>query len=167
MAKLSAIVAVSQDNIIGVDGKLPWPRAQRDMDHFREKTTNGVVIMGRGTWESLPEAVRPLPNRVNIVVTTDPDYEAPGAIVMTTDKQVLEYVCTSAIPCWVIGGAQIYDMFKGYLDDIWLTRVHTVYGQGTKMPDLLAGKAWTLNTQEIESYVENKTKFEIFHYTKR
>lgn len=163
MAKLCAIYAVTQDYVIGVDGHLPWGRAQRDMQIFKEKTMNGVVIMGRKTWESLPPASRPLPNRVNIVLSTDPDYPASGAIVMTSPEQVLTYVRTSALKCWVIGGAEIYSLFKGHYDEIHQTEVGMTVSGGyyyTECPDFFNGYAWTTRVSECDSYVENGIKFQ-------
>jgi len=65
------LVAISEDYVIGKNGKLPW-RCSEDLKMFKEMTTNNVVIMGYNTWESIPTKFKPLPNRINIVLTTRP-----------------------------------------------------------------------------------------------
>ena len=75
---LSLIAAVARNLAIGKDNQLLW-QLPEDMKHFRETTRGKPVIMGRKTWESLPDAFRPLPGRKNIVVSRDPTYQAPGA----------------------------------------------------------------------------------------
>ena len=64
--------------VIGADGALPW-HLPEDLKLFRERTTGSTVVMGRRTWESLPERFRPLPGRTNVVLTSDPDWSAEGA----------------------------------------------------------------------------------------
>ena len=75
---LSLIAAVARNRVIGKDNQLLW-HLPGDMRHFRETTRGKPVIMGRKTWESLPEKFRPLPGRQNIVVSRNPAYAAPGA----------------------------------------------------------------------------------------
>lgn len=75
---LTLIAAVARNRVIGVDNRLPW-HLPEDLRHFREVTRGNPVIMGRKTWESLPEAFRPLPGRQNIVISRQPDYPVPGA----------------------------------------------------------------------------------------
>ena len=75
MGKINIIVAVSENNVIGKNNDLPW-YLPNEFKYFKETTKNSVVIMGRKCWESLPEKFRPLPNRLNIVVTRDKNYQA-------------------------------------------------------------------------------------------
>ena len=78
---LTLIAAVARNGIIGKDNALPW-HLPADLRHFKALTTGHTVIMGRKTWESLPEKFRPLPGRRNIVVTRNAGYGAPGASVV-------------------------------------------------------------------------------------
>ena len=73
---ISIIAAVSKNGVIGVDNKLPW-NLPEDLKRFKELTTNNVVIMGRKTYESIG---KPLPNRINIVVTRNKDFFVPGVL---------------------------------------------------------------------------------------
>jgi dihydrofolate reductase len=102
---LTLIVAVARNGVIGADNRLPW-RLSADLRRFKALTTGNAVIMGRKTWESLPEKFRPLPDRVNIVVTRDAGYRAAGATVVHSLPQALAAAGERA--AFVIGGAEIY-----------------------------------------------------------
>ncbi|MEE2526281.1 dihydrofolate reductase [Hyphobacterium sp. HN65] len=125
MARISLVVAAAKNGVIGVNGDLPW-RLKTDLQLFKKNTLGKPVIMGRKTWESLP--FKPLPKRMNIVVTRSPGYFAEGAIVvgdlgaafdeahMRADMDDVDEVC-------VIGGAQIYAATREVADRIYLTEV--------------------------------------------
>lgn len=105
--ELAAIWAQDLRGVIGQDGALPW-HLPAEMRHFRETTRGATVVMGRRTWESLPQRFRPLPGRRNVVVSRDAGYAAEGAEVVTSPDDA------TAIPSvtgttWVTGGAGIYD----------------------------------------------------------
>ncbi len=102
MTTVGLIWAQSTSGIIGRDGGIPW-RLPEDQARFKDITMGRTVVMGRLTWESLPERVRPLPGRKNVVVTRQADYMADGAHVVPTLQDAL----TEDIS-WVIGGEQIY-----------------------------------------------------------
>lgn len=102
---LGLIWAQANARVIGADGAMPW-HVPEDSTHFRRTTTGAPVLMGRATWESLPEPFRPLPGRANIVVSRQPGYQAPGALVVPS----IDAARAAAGPgrTWVMGGAQIY-----------------------------------------------------------
>lgn len=102
---LVLIVAVARNGVIGVDNRLPW-RLPADLKRFKALTTGHAVIMGRKTWESLPASFRPLPGRLNIVVTRDDAYRAAEASVVHSLPQAL--AAAGALTAFVIGGAEIY-----------------------------------------------------------
>lgn len=101
MTNLSLIWAQSTSGVIGRDGGIPW-QLPEDMARFKELTVGHAVVMGRRTWESLPARFRPLPGRLNVVVTRDAGYAAEGAEVVTSLADA------PLDDSWVIGGAQIY-----------------------------------------------------------
>jgi dihydrofolate reductase len=101
---VALVWAQARRRVIGRDGRLPW-RLPEDLAHFRKLTQGATVLMGRATWESLPEPFRPLPGRRNLVLTTQADYSAPGAEVHDTAQSALR---ASRGPVWVIGGAKVY-----------------------------------------------------------
>jgi len=99
------IAAVARNGVIGKDNALPW-RLPEDLRHFKALTLGHAVIMGRKTWESLPERFRPLPGRLNIVVTRDPGYRAAGATVVHSLAEAQKVDASRT--AFVIGGAELY-----------------------------------------------------------
>ncbi|GAA3622284.1 dihydrofolate reductase [Microbacterium awajiense] len=97
--------AQAHGGVIGADGEMPW-NVPEDAAHFRAVTWGAPVVMGRRTWESLPERFRPLPGRRNIVVTRRPDWSADGADRAGSLDEALEAAGDGEV--WVIGGGQIY-----------------------------------------------------------
>jgi dihydrofolate reductase len=104
--QLGLILARARNGVIGKAGTLPW-HLPEDMAHFKQVTTGRPVIMGRKTWESLPERFRPLPGRANIVVTRQPDWRAQGATRAASLSEAVA-LCAGEGQAWVIGGAEIF-----------------------------------------------------------
>ena len=105
-ARLHLIYARAANGVIGRDNALPW-HLPEDLAHFKRTTLGCPVIMGRKTWDSLPPRFRPLPGRLNIVVTRDARWCGEGATVAHSLAQAIE-LCEPARDAWVIGGAQVY-----------------------------------------------------------
>jgi dihydrofolate reductase len=110
--------AQGADGVIGADGALPW-HLPEDLRLFRELTTCSTVVMGRRTWDSLPERFRPLPDRTNVVLTTDPGWSADGARRAGSVAEVLE----GDDDLWVIGGGAVYAAFLPHADRLVVTDV--------------------------------------------
>lgn len=104
--KLGLIFARARNGVIGRDGGLPW-HLPEDLAHFKRVTMGCPVIMGRRTWDSLPERFRPLPGRTNIVVTRQGDWHAAGAARAASLEDAVA-LCAGQPRGWVIGGAQLY-----------------------------------------------------------
>ena len=118
---LSLIAAVARNHALGKDGQLLW-HLPEDMKHFRETTRGKPVVMGRKTWESLPEKFRPLPGRQNIVVSRDPAYKAHGADLAGSLEGALA-LAGGAEEVFVIGGEQLYRAALPFADRLYLTEV--------------------------------------------
>lgn len=103
---MTLVAAVANNGVIGKDNALPW-HLPEDLKHFKALTTGHVVIMGRKTWESLPERFRPLPGRTNVVVTRNAGYVAPGATVVTS-LDAAKKLGDDRTALFVIGGAELY-----------------------------------------------------------
>lgn len=103
---LNLIYARARNGVIGKDNQLPW-HLPEDLAHFKRTTLGCPVIMGRRTWESLPPKFRPLPGRLNVVVSRDPTFNAEGARVARSLEAARD-LCPPGTDAWVIGGAQIY-----------------------------------------------------------
>jgi len=126
---ITLIAAVARNGVIGSNNALPW-HLPEDMKHFRQLTTGHVVIMGRKTWESLPERFRPLPGRTNIVVTRNAAYAAPGAIAVTSLADARKVGVTVGNPlsgtggtAFIIGGAELYAHALLIADRLELTEI--------------------------------------------
>jgi dihydrofolate reductase len=133
---ISLVYAQSRNGIIGAEGGLPW-HLPSDLKRFKETTLGKPIIMGRKTWDGLPR--RPLPGRVNIVVTRQTGFVAEGAVVVSTpDAAVLAAGDTPEI-C-VIGGGEIYSMFLPLAGRIYLTEVDIDVVGDTRAPVLNAGE---------------------------
>ncbi|MEM6532411.1 MAG: dihydrofolate reductase [Myxococcota bacterium] len=113
------VVAATADWVIGLDGKLPW-HYPADLKRFKRLTVGTTVIMGRLTWESLPR--KPLPDRENIVVTSDPSRVSGAA----TARSLEEAMGRVAGDIWFIGGARIYAEAMAHSDVIDMTWVPDV-----------------------------------------
>ena len=103
---LHLIYARARNNVIGKNGDLPW-HLPEDLAHFKRTTLGQAVVMGRITWESIPEKFRPLPGRRNVVVSRQADYIATGAAVVTSLQAALAFFPSDEV-VWLIGGAQLY-----------------------------------------------------------
>lgn len=121
MPEIIIIAAVAKNGVIGNDNQLLW-KIPEDMQYFREATAGQPVIMGRKTWESLPEKFRPLPGRRNIVITRQPDYAAPGAELASSLETAVAR-CADAERAFIIGGAEIYAQAMSCADTLLLTEV--------------------------------------------
>jgi dihydrofolate reductase len=115
------VAAVARDGVIGRDGTVPW-HLPEDMRFFRELTTGHPVVMGRKTWDSLPDRFRPLPGRRNIVVTRNPAWQAQGAEPAGSVEEALQLAGRDDL-VFVIGGAEIYRAALPYADELVLTEV--------------------------------------------
>lgn len=122
---LALVAACGRGRVIGIGNRLPW-HLPEDMKFFRETTRGKPVIMGRKTWESLPDAFRPLPGRLNIVVSRNPGYHAPGAQVVGSLPDALTAAGEAEIAC-VIGGAELYRQALPLADRLILTEIDQDY----------------------------------------
>ena len=119
--KVSLVAAVARNGVIGRDGALPW-RLPEDMARFRELTTGHAVVMGRRTWDSLPDRFRPLPDRRNLVVTRNAAWSAEGVERAGSLEEALA-LATGAEHVFVIGGAEIYAAALTHADELLLTEI--------------------------------------------
>lgn len=141
---ISIIVAAGENNVIGRDNKLPW-RMPADTKYFKSTTKGNVVVMGRKTFESLG---KPLPDRVNIVISRRKGFNAEGIIVAESLKDALkkggEY---AGKDIFIIGGGEIYRQSLDLTDRIHLTRIHNKFEGDTFFPELPGGK-WRIVSKD-------------------
>lgn len=130
---LSIIAGISQNNCIGLNGQLPW-NIPEDLKHFREVTTGKTVLMGRKTWESLPEKFRPLPNRINLIITRQTDYVVPAGVEVYATIE--EAVVKHPEEIVVIGGAEIYKQTIMQADRLYITHINQTIAGDAFFPEI-------------------------------
>jgi len=117
------IAAMAANRVIGRDNDLPW-HLPDDMKYFMQTTKGHAVIMGRRNYESIPEKFRPLPGRMNIVLSRDPGFKAPGCTIARTPQAALEAAATfGKDEIFIIGGAAVYELFLPLSSKLYLTEV--------------------------------------------
>lgn len=137
--QINLIYARADNGIIGKDGTMPW-HLPEDLAHFKELTQGRPVIMGRKTWDSLPERFRPLPDRINIVVTRQEVWQDEGAKPATSLEDALQIASQSADTAWVMGGAQIYAQALPLAQRVEVTEIHRNFEGDVYAPTL--GPEW-------------------------
>jgi len=158
---LSAMFAVSENNVIGLDTGLPW-RLSNDLKWFKATTMGKPVIMGRKTFESLPFL---LPGRPNIIVTRSPDFKKDGAIVVHSVSDALEAGRkaareVNADEMIIIGGAEIYRQCQDKLDRLYLTRVHADVAGDIFLPEIDPAD-W----REVSRILHKKSEKDMFDHS--
>jgi dihydrofolate reductase len=139
---IALIWAQAEGGVIGDHGKLPW-HLPEDLSRFRSLTMGATVVMGRATWESLPDQVRPLPGRRNVVLSRQPGWQATGATVAGSLEDALG---GAAEPVWVIGGASVYQSALPHADLIELTEVDGAFAGDAYAPAI--GPEWQVTSRE-------------------
>lgn len=133
--KLSAIVAMASNRVIGRDGDLPW-RIPEDFKFFKDTTTGHIMVMGRKTFESLPKI---LPGRLHVVITRQRDFKPEGAHVFPDVTSALDF-CKTQTAKWgdevfVLGGGEIFRQTLDITDRIYLTEIHKAYDGDATFPE--------------------------------
>ena len=138
------ILAMDLDGCIGKENGLPW-RLRSDMLRFKRLTLgqgNSAVLMGRTTWETIPEMYRPLVDRINIVVTRNREYSLDNADVVYSIEDGIEHAKSkNCDECWIIGGANVYEQCRDMVEEVHLTSVETSNSGDVKVG--LFGDEWT------------------------
>ena len=148
------VAAVAENGVIGRDNGLPW-RLSTDMKRFKAITMGRPIVVGRKTWESFPR--RPLPGRLNIVVSRDPDYRAEGAETVTSLGEALELAETrsrgvaGADRIVIGGGGEIYRQAIGRADRLHITHVSAEPEGDTRFPDIDPAQWEVVSSEEHPS----------------
>lgn len=147
---VKAILACDADWGIGKDGGLPWPHNPSDLKWFKESTINHTVVMGKATWDSLP--VKPLPNRVNVVVSSS-DILAKVDVLSLSDLRRRISNMDSEQHIWIIGGARLIEGMMDYIDEFHLSQINGTYNCDTFLPSTLIQELYTLTSSEFQGDV--------------
>ena len=137
---LHMIYARARNGVIGKQGQLPW-HLPEDLAHFKRTTLGQPVVMGRVTWESLPEKFRPLPGRTNVVVSRQTSFKATGAQVVSSLEAAMALFPTNEV-VWLIGGAQLYAQALPLASQIVVTEIDADF-EGDAFAPSLSPNDWT------------------------
>lgn len=159
MIVVSIIVAVARNGVIGRQGGLPW-RLRDDMKYFADTTMGHTVVMGRKTYESIPEKFRPLPGRKNIVVTRDRQWIADDVKVAESLEDALELAGEGEV--FVIGGGEIYAQAMGFADRLYVTEIDAEVEGDVVFPPYIVG--W--REVKREPHVEGEWRYDWVVYEK-
>ena len=141
---ISLVVACSRNRVIGLKGRIPW-YIPADLRRFRSLTLGHPVIMGRKTFEAIPLTVRPLPHRLNIVLTSRPDYKVPAGVILSPS---LPDALERAGPgCFVIGGEGPFRRAIPLAQRIYLTALEMECEGDTYFPEL--GPEWVCSEESV------------------
>jgi len=130
---VTLVAAVARGGVIGRVGGIPW-RLPEDVAHFKSLTTGHAVVMGRRTWDSLPDRFRPLPGRRNVVVTRNDEWRAESAERASSVDRALALLADEE-HVFVIGGAEIYAAALPHADQLVLTEIDVAAEGDTFFPE--------------------------------
>ena len=178
--KLKLIVATCQANGIGKDNTLPW-RLKSELAYFarltkttRDFSKQNAVVMGRRTWQSIPARVRPLRNRLNIVLTSQAQSEisdSPDVLVCKSFPEAVQLVDSLSDKlesCWVIGGSSVYQeaMKNIRLERLYITRILQDFDCDTFLPEINMDKWRLTQDKDVSTEVQEEAgvqfKYEVF-----
>ena len=160
--KITLVAAIASNNVIGKENSLPW-NIPEDLKRFKQMTSGHTILMGRKTFDSIG---RPLPNRQNIVMTKDKNFEKEGIIVINDFDEALELIKESNEDIFVIGGSKIYELFEPVANSLAITRILKDFEGDAFFPDI----NWDLwQIEKEENFFDEKSNIEckLIEYSKK
>ena len=160
--KITLVAAIASNNVIGKENSLPW-NIPEDLKRFKQMTSGHTILMGRKTFDSIG---RPLPNRQNIVMTKDENFEQEGIKVINDFDEALELIKESNEDVFVIGGSKIYELFEPVADSLAITRILKDFEGDAFFPDI----NWDLwQIEKEEKFFDEKSNIEckLIEYSKK
>ena len=160
--KITLVAAISSNNVIGKENSLPW-NIPEDLKRFKQMASGHTILMGRKTFDSIG---RPLPNRQNIVMTKDKNFEQEGIKVVNDFDEALELIKESNEDVFVIGGSKIYELFEPVANSLAITRILKDFEGDAFFPDI----NWDLwQIEKEEKFFDEKSNIEckLIEYSKK
>lgn len=142
---INLIFARAANGVIGANNQLPWYLPE-DLAHFKQATLGSPVLMGRKTWDSLPLRFRPLPGRLNVVITRQMDWHSEAGCVKANSIDAALVACCSYPEVWVIGGADVYRQVLPLANKVIVTELKDSFEGDAFAPNL--GSDWDSQTTE-------------------
>lgn len=167
MQEIALVAALSYNNVIGSNGQIPW-NLRDDLKYFQQLTKGHIVIMGRKTWDSLPK--KPLKDRVNIVVTTQPQVVGPDPIIALNYDEALQRATDISLAdnkkIFVIGGSSAYNHFLPLAQHLYLTHVNARLDGDTFFPQYNP-RLWNVeDVARANASARNDYSFVTQHYSR-
>lgn len=162
VAPVSVIVAADRHNGIGFAGDMLW-HISADLKRFKALTLGNAVVMGRKTWESLPR--RPLPGRLNVVITRQPDYKAEGARVAASISEAIG-IAAGVPEIFIIGGGEIYSQSMPLATRLYLTRILDSAEQADTFFPAITDTEWTRVEEELHPAADHNPAFRFETYVR-
>ena len=168
--KLVIIAAVASNGVIGHKGEIPW-KIKKDFQNFKRLTEGYPCIMGRRTFGSLPDEVRPLPNRENIVVSGNPWFQHSSITKKNSLEEAIEY-CKGldSNRAFVIGGGQVYKQTIDIVDNMVISHIHKDYDGDVFFPEIDHSKWEVLSKRLIKTAdftSRSPVEFTLVHYRRK
>ncbi|MEN8121298.1 MAG: dihydrofolate reductase [Bacteroidota bacterium] len=160
--KVSIIAALDKNRAIGNDNKLLC-YLPADLRHFKSLTTGHTIVMGRKTYESLPNGA--LPNRKNVVLTKNKDFMCEGCEIVHSVDEVFN-ICKVDEEIFIIGGAQIYKLFIEKANKLHLTQIHHEFEADTYFPEFNMNNWSIIKKEDFEPDEKNKYYYSYLDYEK-
>ena len=142
--KITIVAAIASNNVIGQKNSLPWDIPE-DLKRFKQLTSGDTILMGRKTFDSIG---RPLPNRTNLVLTKDTNYQKEGIEIVFDEREALNLIKDLNQEVFIIGGSKIYELFEPWATSLMITRVLKDFEGDAFFPDI----NW--NNWQVESKEE-------------
>ncbi|MFC5603405.1 dihydrofolate reductase [Sporosarcina koreensis] len=150
---ISLLVAYDLNRVIGIDNKMPW-HIPEELQYFKKVTMGKAIVMGRKTFESIG---RPLPGRLNIIVTRNKDYKAEGVEVFHDLHKAIERGKAYSDEVVIIGGAEIFNLSMDIADRLYITIIRKEYEGDTFFPE--HDNSWKLVSESADHYTEDGTPY--------
>lgn len=160
---IELIAAAAANGTIGIGNRLPW-RVPEDFAFFRRTTTGHPVVMGRKTYESF--GAKPLPKRLNVVITRQRGYDGNGALVAGSLAEALR-VCGAAERVFIIGGAEIYRQAMPFADVVWLTRMDCDFVGDAVFPTIPREIFWGARFRTLPATDARPFRVDFYRWTRR
>ena len=164
MSEISIVAAVADNYAIGKGNKLPW-HLPADLKHFRELTTGHAVVMGKRTFESLPNG--PLPNRRNVVLTSVMSEGVNEGYFEADSLEDAFYLCEKEEKVFIVGGAAVYRQSLEIADSLYITWVHHEFSADIYFPEVDFSKWDEVSRQDMTADEKNPYPYSFVHYKRK
>jgi dihydrofolate reductase len=158
---ISYILAMDIQQAIGLGNDLPW-RLPADLAYFKKTTMDHAILMGRKTFESIG---KPLPNRTNVILTQNKDFQAEGCLIVHSVEEAVEQFKNEEI--FVIGGAEVFQLFMPSVDRLYITLIEHEFKADTYFPEFDIDDWVLVSSEDGIKDAKNPYDYSFLVYTKR